>query len=150
MWDESLKFHEGAITASGGKTLTLDDNMRKSGLFYPAPGGPVAGLGLGDRPGRFVIQVTKAFNNLTNLWFSIKVGTTSATATTQIWTSGTIARAALVAGYILDVAVPSHEALRTAKYMRFEWNVTGTAPTAGEVYIGQADGIPIKQSQELR
>lgn len=122
-------FSDGqAITADAASTNTIDLGATGTPPFDDAA--LVRDIGKGE-PIPILIQVTEAFDNLTNLKISLQVDdNTSFSSATEV-ASETILLADLVAGKTTNMqCIPKGT---NERYMRLYYDVTGTAPTAGKI-----------------
>lgn len=168
MFDNSLIWLEGAITADGSKVLEIarpgwkpnrtgrTKNIASGAkFFYGDLQANLGGAGIGSVPNRMVGFVTQAFNNLTSLTFALAVSDQAAfggSNTRTLLRSNAIALAGLTVGrQLFNWTLPSDDVMRLARYIRISWDVAGSAPTTGRVYIGGAiGGVGVQDFGELR
>ena len=117
---ESLFSDDQAITATAASTNVVDLGVsRDIGKGIPVP---------------VLIQVTADFATLTSLTAEIQTSDDEAFSSSDtLATSGAIAAADLVAGYQFPV---QYMPINTKRYVRVNYTVAGTAPTAGTVTAG--------------
>lgn len=120
----NLFSEDQAITADAASTNVIDLGAdRNIGVGTPVP---------------ILIQVTEDFDNLTSL--TIQVQTSSAenfgSATTLV--SVTVVAADLVAGYKAPII---HLPRGIDRYLRLNYDVTGTAPEAGKITAAVVMGV---------
>lgn len=134
--EQALFSDQQAITATAASTNYID-----LGAANTPPGGSNAikrDIGGGnDMP--LLIQVTEAFNNLTNLKVDVEVDDNTSFSSAKVVGTATVVLADLVAGKKIppfNVPIGTDE-----RYMRLNYTVTGTAPTAGKVTAGIAGGL---------
>jgi hypothetical protein len=113
-----------AITASAASTNVIDlDVARDIGKGKTIP---------------LRIQVVESFNNLTSLTVALQVDDASSFASAKTVWSQVVVLADLKSG---NVVVPEYITRGTNKrYMRLNYTVTGTAPTAGKITAGVTMG----------
>ena len=139
-YDNSLMFSNAqAITATAVSQNVLDLGLpsvnprSKAGARFPAVHAQLGGV---INP--IVIKVSQAFNNLTSLEVQLQASDDNSTFVT-IATTGPQALATLSAGAefgILGLPLRAKQ-----RYYRLNYVVTGSAPTAGVVTAGFADGF---------
>lgn len=135
--EQALFSDQQAITATTASTNYID-----LGAPNTPPGGSVALKrdigGANDIP--LLIQVTEAFDNLTTLTVDVQVDDNSSFSSPKVvGSSGAVALADLVAGKKL---APFNVPLGTdQRYMRLNYTVAGTTPTAGKITAGIAEGL---------
>jgi len=135
--EQALFSDQQAITGSAAST-----NFINLGAANTAPGAPAAiaqDFG-GNMKIPLLIQITEAFDLLTSLRVDVQVDDNNAFSSPRVvGSSGEIALADLVAGKkIPPFNVPIGVDQR---YLRLNYTVAGTAPTAGKVHAGIAGGI---------
>lgn len=118
-----------AITADAASTNVID--------LGPIASGIVRDIGKG-KPIPLRVQVVETFNNLTSLGIALQVDSVENFASPKtVWTT-TILLADLVAG---KVVIPEYVPRGTdERYMRLNYDVTGTAPTTGQITAGVVMG----------
>ena len=129
------------------KELTFSDDQAITGdavstnVFDAGDRGvdPHTGVQLGWAPFRgaeipLLVQVTEDFNTLTSLTISIQTDTTSAFSSPKTVLSTTILLADLVAGKRFPIVIAPDGV--EERYMRLNYDVTGTNPTAGKITAG--------------
>lgn len=127
---ENLFSNAQAITASAASTNTID--LGATGT----PVGASAALKRDIGPGKPIplrIQVVQAFNNLTSLTVAVQKSADNSTFTDVV--SETIALADLKAGATTK-GLRFIPLTADARYVRLNYTVTGTAPTAGAITAG--------------
>ncbi|WP_280041957.1 Bbp16 family capsid cement protein [Pseudomonas sp. Hg5Tf] len=113
-----------AITASAASTDIIDRGDQKD-------------VGrAGDIP--LCIQVVETFNTLTSLTIEMQADDNSAFSSPRILFSIVVPLADLKAGYLAPVITLPQ---KTERYLRFNYTVTGTAPTLGKVTAGVVAGV---------
>lgn len=129
IFDTNLLFSEDqAITATANSTNIVD-----FGAMGTVPGEGAAltrNLGAGT-PLPFILQVTEAFNNLTNLQIELVTSANADLSSGTTLIDETILLAALVAGYKLPHRYLTDKAME--RYLGVTYTVTGTAPSTGQV-----------------
>ncbi|HHY0854094.1 TPA: Bbp16 family capsid cement protein, partial [Raoultella ornithinolytica] len=90
----------------------------------------------GDIP--LLIQVVESFNTLTSLTVTVQTDDNSAFSSATDVLSLTIPLASLVQGYKSPVITLP---MKLERYIRLNYTVTGTAPTAGKVTAGITGGV---------
>ncbi|MFL7749338.1 hypothetical protein VZC42_06735 [Raoultella ornithinolytica] len=113
-----------AITATVASTNVIDTGSNKDVGKY------------GDIP--LLIQVVEAFNNLTSLTVTVQTDDNSAFSSAADVLTMTIPLASLVLGYKSPVITLP---MKMERYIRLNYTVTGTAPTAGKVTAGITGGV---------
>lgn len=127
---EELFSDQQAITATAAST-NLYDRL--------APGSWVHGStsivdDMGNSYVPMLVQVTEDFNNLTSLQIDFEMDTTDAFSSATTLYSETVLLADLVAGKKIRVRWVPHDT--TEQYLRFNYTVTGTAPSTGKLTAG--------------
>jgi hypothetical protein len=140
---QALFSNAQAITATAGSTDVID--LQLTGIPYGNVERLRRDIGRGEGV-PILIQVVQAFNNLTSLEFKIQTSDDPAfgSGVFDHYTSGAILLASLLAGWKI-----SHSVLPDAasvpggmrRYMRTQYVVVGTAPTAGQVTAGIVAGV---------
>ena len=113
-----------AITATAASTNVIDTGSNKDVGKY------------GDIP--LLIQVVESFNTLTSLTVTVQTDDNSAFSSATDVLSLTIPLASLVQGYKSPVITLP---MKLGRYIRLNYTVTGTAPTAGKVTAGITGGV---------
>lgn len=113
-----------AITATAASTNVIDAGSNKDVGKY------------GDIP--LLIQVVESFNTLTSLTVTVQTDDNSAFSSATDVLSLTIPLASLVQGYKSPVITLP---MKIERYIRLNYTVTGTAPTAGKVTAGITGGV---------
>ncbi|EOG7781606.1 TPA: hypothetical protein SHS77_005611 [Raoultella planticola] len=113
-----------AITATAASTNVIDTGSNKDVGKY------------GDIP--LLIQVVESFNTLTSLTVTVQTDDNSAFSSATDVLSLTIPLASLVQGYKSPVITLP---MKIERYIRLNYTVTGTAPTAGKVTAGITGGV---------
>lgn len=126
---QQLFSDDQAITASADSTNVID--LGAPGTPYGAVAPLTQDIGKGAKI-PISVQITEAFNNLTDLTISISTGATTALGTKVV--SQTIALADLVVGKQISFDVLPNDIKE--RYLGIEYVVNGTAPTAGRVNAG--------------
>lgn len=124
---QTLLSNAQAITATAPSTNVID--------LGPINAGFSRDVGKGnDIPIR--LQVVEAFNNLTSLQIDLQVADDAAFTqnVTTVWTSGALLLAVLAAGYVSILEDVPRRTNR--RFMRFNYTVTGVAPTTGKITAG--------------
>lgn len=113
-----------AITASAASTDVIDRGDNKD-------------VGrAGDIP--LVIQVVEAFNTLTSLTVELQTDDNSAFSSPRSLYSVVIPLVDLKLGYQAPVITLPQ---KTERFLRFNYTVTGTAPTQGKITAGVVAGV---------
>lgn len=121
--EQNLFSNDQAITADAASTNIIDTGAAKD----VAIGCPV----------EVNVQVTEAFDNLTNLIISVQTDTVENFASPTTLASQTILLADLVAGAKLSLRyLPAG----CQQYIRLYYDVTGTNPAAGKIHAGIVAG----------
>lgn len=124
-----------AITATAVSTNVLD--LGAPGTVLGAPAAISRDIAKGN-PVPILIQVTEDFDNLTSLSVAVQTDSTDAFASaTTVLTSPAVLLASLVAGY--KFAIIWLPLGITEQYVRLNYTVVGTAPTAGTITAGIAE-----------
>ena len=113
-----------AITATAASTNVIDTGSNKDVGKY------------GDIP--LLFQVVESFNTLTSLTVTVQTDDNSAFSSATDVLSLTIPLASLVQGYKSPVITLP---MKLERYIRLNYTVTGTAPTAGKVTAGITGGV---------
>lgn len=113
-----------AITATAASTNVIDTGSNKD-----------VGKN-GDIP--LLIQVVESFNTLTSLTVTVQTDDNSAFSSATDILSLTIPLSSLVQGYKSPVITLP---MKLERYIRLNYTVTGTAPTAGKVTAGITGGV---------
>ena len=121
-----------SITGSTASTNTLDMGATGTPIRSSAP--LVSDLG-GDRI-PFFFQVTEDFTNLTSLTVRVQQDTDSAFGSAEDVYSETFTLAELKAGVKSGVRTIPYNT--TKRYMRVQYDVSGSSPSAGAVSAGIA------------
>ena len=105
------------------------------------------GIGRGE-PLKLVLQVTEAFNTLTNLIVTLEADSVEAMSSPQDVITKTILLADLTLGaqFVLGEAEILNP--QTDLYTRIEYDVTGTNPTTGKVNCFWAKDVPVVKAPE--
>ena len=121
-----------AITATAASTNSID--LGATGTVIGASAALVRDIGKG-KPLPLLVQVVEAFNNLTSLQVEIQVDDNSSFSSPRTVDTQTIALAGLTLGAKFDgmrfVPPGTNE-----RYVRLNYTVVGTAPTAGKITAG--------------
>ncbi len=130
IFDASLLLSNAqAITATAASTNVID--------LAPIAQGIVRDIGKGTQI-PLLIQVVEAFNNLTSLTIALQTDDNSSFSSAKTVWSSTVVLADLIAG---KVVVPEYVQRGTdERYLRLNYTVTGTAPTAGKITAGVTMG----------
>ncbi len=125
-----------AITADAASTNVVDTGS--PGTVYGAASALTRDLGKGT-PVPLCIRIVEAFNNLTSLQIKYQMATDAAfTTPVDVVLSPVYTLAQLTAGvYIQPDAVPAGANLR---YHRLYYDITGTAPSTGQITAGFSMG----------
>jgi len=124
-----------AITATAASTNVID--LGAPGTPMHAAAAITQDFGKG-RPVEMRIQTVEAFDNLTSLTIAVEVDTVENFASPTVVASVVVPLASLVAGYVAPI---QYVPLGTnQRYMRLNYTVTGTAPSAGAVTAGLVFG----------
>lgn len=117
---ENLFGEDQAITGTANSTNVVDLGVaRDIGKGVQVP---------------LLVQVTEDFNNLTDLTVTIETDDNeSFSSATTLASSGAIALADLVQGYQFPI---QYMPLKTERYARVVYTVSGTAPTTGKITAG--------------
>ena len=132
IFDNSLLLSDDqAITGDAASTNVID--LGATGTPHGSSVALTRDIGIGDGVPLHV-SVTETFNNLTSLQVQVQTSPDNATWTT-IQGGKVVAAADLVAGYQFDVPYEFPEGTK-ARYVRLNYDVTGTAPTTGKITAG--------------
>jgi hypothetical protein len=137
---ELLLSDDQAITADAASTNYID--LGEAGT----PHGAVGPLGNDVGPGEPVpieVMVTEDFNNLTSMAVQLQIDSDSAFGTAETVYSETILQADLVVGK--NIAMMYLPEGTDKRYLRVNYEVTGTAPTTGKVTAGISGGRQTNQ-----
>lgn len=139
IFDRTLQFSNAqAITADAPSTNVIDLGAAGTAFGHAAALGRDLGAGV---PIPLLCQVVEAFNNLTSLEFQLQGSTDEVfTSPLIIARSGAIALASLTLGYQWKQDWFPRSGL-TYRYVRFYYDVTGSAPTLGKVTAGVVAAI---------
>lgn len=133
IFDNTLLFSKAqAITADAASTNLID--LRALGTPYGHAAALLRDLGIGNKI-PLLCQVVQAFNTLTSLEFQLQGSIDEAfTSPVVISRSGQVLLAQLTVGaqFTLDF-IPRGASYR---YLRMFYDVTGTAPTLGQITAG--------------
>lgn len=126
-----------AVTATAVSTNVVD--LRATGTVYKAASALTRNLGPGD-PISLLVQCTEAFATLTSLTITLETSDAAALTSSRVhWSSGAVAAASLVPGYIVPILyIPSAAMLR---YMGLRYTVGGSNATAGKITAGIVPAI---------
>jgi len=127
--EQQLFSDDQAITADADSTNVID--LGAPGTPYGGAAALTQDIGKGATV-PILVQVTEAFDNLTNLEIKVSTGATTALGTTVA--SQTIALADLTVGKQISIQVLPNDI--TERYLGLEYDVTGTAPTTGKITAG--------------
>lgn len=129
--DRQVLFSDAqAITATAASTNIVD--LGVMGKTHPGAVTLKRKIGVMDIP--LLFQVVEAFNNLTSLKVAIETDEDVAFGSPKVVAEFTILLADLTLGKQLPyVVVPRY---LTERYLRFNYTVTGAAPTTGKVTAG--------------
>jgi len=116
-----------AITATAASTNVID--FGAPGTWVQATTALVDDKGVSSIP--LMVQVTETFDNLTSLTIAVQQDNDVAFGSATTVYTEVIALADLVAGKKTAVRTIPYDT--TERYMRVNYTVTGTAPTAGAV-----------------
>lgn len=120
-----------AITADAVSTNVIDLGAVGQAYGHAAP--LVRDVGKGQ-PIKIHIQVVEAFNTLTSLTVSVQCDSVENFASPKTLVSETIALADLIAGKTSNImCVPAGT---DERYLRLNYDVTGTNPTTGRITAG--------------
>lgn len=132
IFDNSLLLSDAqAITADAASTNVID--LGATGTPHGSTVALTRDIGIGSRVPLHV-SVVETFNNLTSLVVQVQTSPDNSTWTT-IQGGATVAAADLVAGYQFDVPYEFPEGTK-ARYVRLNYDITGTAPTTGKITAG--------------
>ena len=111
----------------------IDTGVR--GTPYDAKAALHGDIGKGN-PVPILVQVTTDFDDLTNMVITVECDSTAnlATAPIVLYSSGTILKAALVAGYQIPLQYLPNSC--TKRYLGVRYTITGTTETAGKMTAG--------------
>lgn len=124
IYDKQSMFSEHqAITATAASTNVIDLGADHADVVKP-----------NEKAGEINIQVTKDFNNLTNLKAGLQSSTDEAFTSPVTHEESTALLAALVEGYKFAAITKLPEGVN--RYVRLYYTVTGTAPTTGKMHAG--------------
>ena len=141
IFSKELLFSDNqAITATAVSTNVVD--LGATGT--PAHGAAALTRDVGPgEPVPIEIMITEDFDLLTSLDIQVQVATDEAFTSPVVAISQSIALASLVAGARVNfMYLPEGINLR---YMRLNYAVTGTDPTAGQIYAGISMGRQTNQ-----
>lgn len=127
---EELYSNQQAITADAASTNVIDHGLPGTWIHASTP--IVDDKGVSDIC--LGVVVTEDFDNLTNLIVNFQTDTTAGFASPTTIYSETILLADLVAGKKLAVRHIPFNTLE--QFTRFQYDVTGTNPTAGKITAG--------------
>lgn len=113
-----------AITADAASTNVIDLGANRD----IGPGTPVP----------LLVQVTEDFNTLTSLTVQVQTDDAEGFGTAETLVQSTAALAKLKAGFKFPVAVVPNQCKR---YLRLNYDVTGTNPTEGKITAGIVTGL---------
>ena len=129
IFDHSLLLSdEQAITGDAVSTNVID--LGSAGTPYGSGVALTRDIGIGSGVPMHV-SVNETFNNLTSLQVQVQISPDNATWTT-IMGGKVVAAADLVAGYQFDVPYQFPRGTK-ARYVRLNYDVSGTAPTTGKL-----------------
>lgn len=137
IFDRSLLMSNAqAITATAASTDFID--LGATGTVFGNSQALIRDIGRGKEiPLR--VQVVQTFNNLTSLAVAVQVDdNTSFSSPRTVVTSQAIPLASLVAGFTFEEL--AFEVGTNERYLRLNYTVVGTAPTAGQVTGGVTMG----------
>ena len=142
IFDKTLLFSASqAITADAASTNIID--LMATGTAYGHAAALLRDLGIGNKV-PLLAQVVQAFNNLTSLEIQLQVATDAAFTSPVIVSRQTLALAALGVGAQFNIDfIPRGANLR---YMRLYYDITGTAPTLGQITAGIVAAIQPSQA----
>lgn len=120
-----------AITADAASTNVIDFGATDTPQH--AANAITRDIGKGT-PIALRIQVVETFDNLTTLGVDVQVDTVENFASPTTLVSSTATLAELVAGYVFPIQTVVRGVAQ--RYMRLNYDVTGTAPTAGAITAG--------------
>lgn len=125
LFDKKLLMSQAqVITATAASTDVIDR-------------GDVKDVGrAGDIP--LCVQVVEAFNTLTSLTIELQTDDNSAFSSPRALSTHVVPLADLKLGYQIPVITLPQ---KTERYLRFNYTVTGTAPTLGKVTAGVVAGV---------
>lgn len=127
---EEIYSDQQAITADAGSTNVIDHGLPGTWVHASTP--------IVDDKGTSMIclgvVVTEDFDNLTSLTINFQTDTVEGFASPTTIYSETVLLADLVAGKKLAVRTIPFNTLE--QFTRFQYDVTGTAPTAGKITAG--------------
>lgn len=122
---QSMLSNAQAVTVTAPSTNTLD--------LGPVASGIARDIGKGKAV-PFRLQVVEDFNNLTSLTLDLQSDDNTAFSSPKSLWSQTVPLAELKTGKVL---LPEYLPRGTAeRYLRLNYTVTGTAPTAGRITAG--------------
>lgn len=122
-----------AITADAASTNLID--LGATGTPYGASAPFVRDIGFGT-PIPMVVTVAQTFNNLTSMAILVQTDDNSSfTSPKTVYTSPTYTLAQLATGaeYLLPDAIPAGT---NERYVRLYYDITGTAPSTGQITAG--------------
>lgn len=136
IFDKTTLFSDAqAITADAVSTNVID--LLATGTVYGAASALTKDVGKGQAL-KLHIQVVEAFNTLTSLTISVQCDSVENFATPKTLVSETILLADLIAGKTSNImAVPAGT---DERYLRLNYDVTGTNPTTGKITAGLVMG----------
>jgi hypothetical protein len=133
IFDQQNLFSDGqAITATAASTNYID--LGATGTVPGADSAVVRDIGKGT-PIPLRIQITEAFNNLTSLTVALQVDDNTSFSSPTTVESEVVALADLTLGAVVN-AIKYIPPGVDERYVRLNYTVTGTAPTAGKVTAG--------------
>lgn len=132
IFDNTLLFSKAqAITADAASTNVID--LRTLGTVYGHAAGLQRDLGIGTKI-PLLAQVVQAFNTLTSLEFQLQGSVDEAFTSPVIIARETKLLAALTLGAQFNIDfIPRGASYR---YLRMYYDITGTAPTLGQITAG--------------
>lgn len=132
---QSLFSDAQAITANAPSTNVID--LGTSGTPKHAAAPMTRDVGKA-RPVPLRIQAVEAFNNLTSLTITLQVDDDVAFGSAKNVTAITVLAADLVAGYVAPIVYLPRGT--DERYVRLNYDVTGTNPTTGKITAGLVFG----------
>ena len=137
IFDRTLLFSNAqAITATAASTDIVD--LMTTGAAYGHDAALVRDLGTGQGI-PLLIQAVEDFNTLTSLTVTVQVDDNSGFSSAKDVMSTTIALANLKAGRTFAITVIPPGA--NERYMRINYTVTGSNPSAGKITAGVVAGV---------
>jgi hypothetical protein len=136
---QSMFSDDQAITATAASTNIIDLGVNQTPINRAATTNPaqVHDKGAGE-PTPILIQVTEAFDALTNLAIAVEVDDNTGFSSATVVDTQTILLAALTVGQLTNLLWLPYGV--NERYVRLNYTVTGSAPTVGKITAGFSMG----------